>query len=172
MSSNKCGSDLTYTLTSDSLEISGSGEMYDYTWNNKAPWYSSESSIKSVTIGNSVTSIGKYAFYWCLSLTTITIPNSVTSIRSSAFRFCSILTTVNYKGINNPGSSSVFTGCTQPIIVNVPVNYNSDDFCGINVSRSLPAVDARTYPQQNADKIASFFEEFSILFFILEGRTS
>ena len=38
------------------------------------------SSLTSVTIPNSVTSIGDYAFWYCTSLTSVTIPNSVTSI--------------------------------------------------------------------------------------------
>ena len=46
------------------------------------------SGITSVTIGNSVTSIGDSAFYDCNSLTSITIPDSVTSIGSSAFYNC------------------------------------------------------------------------------------
>ena len=37
-------------------------------------------SLTSVTIPNSVTSIGKEAFWGCTSLTSVTIPNSVTSI--------------------------------------------------------------------------------------------
>ncbi|GHT14106.1 hypothetical protein AGMMS4956_11330 [Bacteroidia bacterium] len=39
----------------------------------------------SVTIPNSVTSIGNSAFIWCSGLTSITIPNSVTSIGNYAF---------------------------------------------------------------------------------------
>ena len=37
------------------------------------------SSITSITIPNSVTSIGKQAFYLCEGLTSVSIPNSVTS---------------------------------------------------------------------------------------------
>ena len=43
------------------------------------------SGLTSVTIGNSVTSIGDGAFRACSGLTSVTIPNSVTSIGDYAF---------------------------------------------------------------------------------------
>ena len=58
--------------------------------------FSNCSGLMSVTIGNSVTSIGGYAFYSCSGLTGVTIPNSVTSIGSSAFSRCTGLTSVTF----------------------------------------------------------------------------
>ena len=49
-------------------------------------------SLTSVTIPNSVTTIGDNAFDGCTGLTSITIPNSVTSIGEYAFSSCSGLT--------------------------------------------------------------------------------
>ena len=51
-------------------------------------------SLTSVTIPNSVTTIGERAFYYCDSLTSVTIPNSVTTIRDEAFRYCNSLTSI------------------------------------------------------------------------------
>lgn len=44
--------------------------------------------LASITIPNSVISIGWSAFYGCTSLTNITIPDSVTDIKESAFIGC------------------------------------------------------------------------------------
>ena len=88
-----CGPNLTWTLQNGVLTISGSGNMNDYSYGN-APWYSYRLSITSITIPNSVTSIGEWAFQYCSRLTSITIPNSVTSIGISAFRNCSSLTSI------------------------------------------------------------------------------
>ena len=49
--------------------------------------------IESVTIPNSVTTIGRAAF-WASSLTEIIIPNSVTSIGRQAFEICTSLSSV------------------------------------------------------------------------------
>lgn len=54
--------------------------------------------MTSVTIPNSVTNIGEYAFFNCINLTSVTIPDSVTSIAYSAFYSCSQLNKVYYKG--------------------------------------------------------------------------
>ena len=58
------------------------------------------SSLTSVTIPNSVTSIGELAFGGCSSLTSITIPNSVTFIGNEAFLACSSLTSMTIE-MNN-----------------------------------------------------------------------
>lgn len=56
------------------------------------------SSLKSITIPDGVTSIGDYSFCLCSSLKSITIPSKITEIGNSAFYGCTLLDTVNYKG--------------------------------------------------------------------------
>lgn len=68
-------------------------------------------SLTSITIPDSVTSIGYKAFDDCTSLTSITIPDSVTSIGNSAFYCCGSLTSVTIPdSVTNIGKC-VFNGC-------------------------------------------------------------
>lgn len=69
----------------------------------------------SVTIGNSVTSIGYGAFWGCSSLASAAIPNSVTSIGERAFQDCTGLSSVTFDG-NAPTAGTgafgnVASGC-------------------------------------------------------------
>ncbi|MDE6435183.1 MAG: leucine-rich repeat domain-containing protein, partial [Lachnospiraceae bacterium] len=57
-------------------------------------------SLTSVTIPNSVTHIGPYAFNDC-DIKSVTIPNSVTNIQWYAFNNCDSLTDVYYTGTKN-----------------------------------------------------------------------
>ncbi len=64
------------------------------------------------TIPNSVTSIGRYAFYGCTGLTSVTIPNSVTSIGEYAFSGCSGLTSVTIGNSVTSIGSYTFGNCS------------------------------------------------------------
>ncbi len=55
--------------------------------------------LTSVTIPNSVTEIGNYAFYGCGDLTSVNIPNPVTEIGNYAFDGCSGLTKAEFASI-------------------------------------------------------------------------
>ena len=78
--------------------------------------------ITSVTIGNSVTSIGGSAFYNCKSLTSITIPNSVTRIGRAAFNGCAGITSVKVESITPPKIDlNAFYNCTALTEILVPI---------------------------------------------------
>ena len=68
--------------------------------------------LTSVTIGDGVTSIESYAFYNCTGLTSVTIPGSVTSIGSYAFYSCDGLTTITIPDGVTSIESYVFYNCT------------------------------------------------------------
>ncbi len=73
--------------------------------------------LTSVTIGNSVTSIGFRAFYDCDSLTSVTIGNSITGIGSSAFEDCTSLTSVTIPDSVTSIGSSAFYNCYKLVEV-------------------------------------------------------
>jgi hypothetical protein len=76
-------------------------------------------SLTSITIPNSVTTIGNGAFQSCISLTSITIPNSVTTIGGGAFESCSGLTSINAIDLGNNVTigQNVLYGCPSNLVV-------------------------------------------------------
>ncbi|MBQ5642624.1 MAG: leucine-rich repeat domain-containing protein, partial [Bacteroidaceae bacterium] len=70
------------------------------------------SGLTSVTIGNSVTSIGSSAFRGCSGLTSVTIGNSVKSIGESAFEGCKGLTSVTIGNSVEIIGKSAFSSCS------------------------------------------------------------
>ena len=81
------------------------------------------SSLTSITIPNSVTSIGYRVFEGCESLTSIAIPNSVTSIGRYAFPDCSALTSITFEGSTPPEfGKNAFGKVNKSIPVYVPAN--------------------------------------------------
>ena len=73
----------------------------------------SASTIVSITIPNSVTSIGDSAFNKCSKLTSITIPNSVTSIGASAFYNCNKLTSITIPNSVTSIGEMAFDNCSK-----------------------------------------------------------
>ena len=92
-------------------------------------------SLTSITIPNSVTSIGEYAFSGCTSLTSVSIPDSVTEIGNSAFRNCTSLTSVTIPNSVTSIGEYAFYGCTGELIVNCNIcGYeNGGSVSGTNI---------------------------------------
>ena len=75
---------------------------------------------KTITIPNSVTSIGSSAFRDCTSLTSIIIPDGVEYIEWETFKGCTSLTSI---AIPNSVTSIVdyaFSGCTSLTSISIP----------------------------------------------------
>ncbi len=89
-----------YTFDGETLTISGSGAMFDYSNASDVPWNAYKDSIKSVVIENDVESIGNKAFNGCNNLTSVTIGNGLQSIGNGAFDGCSGLQSINVSESN------------------------------------------------------------------------
>ncbi|MCR5158765.1 MAG: leucine-rich repeat domain-containing protein [Prevotella sp.] len=89
--------------------------------------FSGCSGLTSVTIPNSVTSIEDLAFSGCSGLISVTIPNSVTSIGYGVFSGCSGLTSVTIPNSVTSIGSSAFSGCSSLTSVTIPNSVTSID---------------------------------------------
>ena len=79
-----CGDNLTWTMDDEgTLTISGTGNMYDYEYEEGAPWMGEE--LERVIIKSGVTSIGAFAFSGCPSLYAAELADSITEIGVQAF---------------------------------------------------------------------------------------
>lgn len=117
----------SYNESTHTLTISGTGDMEDYDNVFARPWDGYCSSIKSIVIGNGVTSIGKNAFNNCEFLESITIPANVKSISEYAFYSCQKLTTVIFDG--TPTLATIgkyaFRNCLSLESITIPASVTS-----------------------------------------------
>lgn len=88
----KCGDNLTWKLSDTGvLTISGEGDMDHYNeGNGYPPWWRLK--VKSLVVKEGVTSIGNYAFDIPSNLTSVTLADSVTYIGRYAFGDCGLKT--------------------------------------------------------------------------------
>ncbi len=73
----------------------------------------STKTLKTLTIGNSVTSIEAEAFSGCSSITSLTIPNSVKTIGKSAFSDCSGIISLTISNSATSIGDRAFSGCNS-----------------------------------------------------------
>ena len=136
--------DTTYTVTAI-----GSNAFYSYEGNY---W------LSSITIPNTVTTIGSMAFSGCIGLTSITIPNSVVAIHDGAFWRCGGLTSIivesgnpkydsrkNCNALIETASNTLIVGCQNTTIPNSVITIGVGAFSdcritSINIPNSVTTI--------------------------------
>ena len=113
--------DLTWKLDSEgTLKISGIGEMV-------AVWDNYKEMIKEVIIEEGATTIAHSAFEDCIALSTITLPNSIISVGVEAFAGCTSLTDVSIPDSTTRIGNNAFENCTSLTSVAIGTGVSSID---------------------------------------------
>jgi uncharacterized repeat protein (TIGR02543 family) len=99
--------------------------------------------LTSITIPDSVTSIGDRAFEGCSSLTSITIPNSVTSIGKWGFEACTALETVCISGNESiTFGKELFLDCSaDPQVVSGKAGYAMEMYSDEDFTSDMVTID-------------------------------
>lgn len=97
------------------------------------------SNIESITIPNSVKSIGGFAFQRCTNLSSVTIGSSVEVIGERAFQGCSSLTSITIPRSVNSVIMGAFSGCSSLASIVVEDGntfYDSREGCNAIIQKS------------------------------------
>ena len=109
-----------YDRSTKTLTISGSGNMRDYSSYSNVPWHSVCDSDKCTTIvvQSGVTSIGKNAFSYLYSVTSVTLPNTLNSIGEKGLYGCRMKSIVIPEGVTTIGDSAFgFCRALESIVI-------------------------------------------------------
>ena len=114
--------------------------------------FSGCSSLTSITIPHSVTSIESYAFSGCSSLTNITIPDSVTSIGGGAFHSCNNLTSITIPDSVTSIGYGAFYGCKDlKITIEIcsqKITIDQDKFDFSEKSAATEMIESKNYSEK------------------------
>ena len=131
-----CGENITWSLdtVTGELAISGIGIMTYYSSANSVPWYSHRTSVKTVTIGDGVTTITNWAFSNCINLESVTLGKSVKTIGNYVFQYCRKLSDVYYLG-SLSDSNAIQVATQNESFTGAKWHYsNSSGTCGDNIA--------------------------------------
>lgn len=87
-SSTKCGNNLfwNYSIETNTVTLTGDGAMWDYDTNNLSPWTDYKEEMERIVLGDKITHIGNYAFYFCKNIKSIDSKiNNPDDIEDTAF---------------------------------------------------------------------------------------
>ena len=100
-----------YNAGTNTLSITGTGAMPNYASTDDQPWKAFQSGIKTVIIGDNVTTIGEHAFAACKALQNVTLGSRVQIIEVSAFGTCWALQSITLPASVTTIGKHAFLNC-------------------------------------------------------------
>ena len=146
------------TITIVARNWEGKGEC---SWRK---WGVDKYAVKTVTITDSVTAIGNWAFYGCRSLASIVIPDSVTAIEERAFDQCRSLASVTIPDSITAIAAVAFNSCESLTSITIPDSVTTIGSISFNSCSSLAYI---TIPDTLATIGASVFNKCNVLSMML-----
>ena len=116
------GTEIHWSYNKDTkiLAIEGSGAIPNFESSTAVPWFAVRQGVTNLVLGEGITAIGDYAFYYLPILEQVSLPGTITSLGKYSFAFCSALTSFTVpEGVTAIGDSC-FEGCAALKTVFVP----------------------------------------------------
>ena len=142
-----CGDSIEWSFDTATgvLTLSGSGAMYDYVQaaSGRNPFYNHRNSITSIVVGEGITYIGNYGFYYLIKATSLQLPSTVTVLGSNAFLNCRLVDGVVLPSAVTTIGEAAFKGCSALSSIVIPSGVtNIGDFAFYNTELSTVEIPA------------------------------
>lgn len=137
--SGQCGDNATWSFANSTLTIKGTGAMYDYEyiWEDfrdysTAPWWGLNE-IRRVVVAEGITYIGTYAFSALTSAESVSLPNSLKSIGDDAFFYIGVSSLTIPDNVTEIGYYA-FNACVNLKTITLPAGLQEIGPCFIESS--------------------------------------
>jgi len=128
-----CGTTVKFQYYANNkvLQISGTGDMKEYSSEESVPWFSYRESIEQIIVDEGISLISSKAFKGCKNVTNVSLPSTLTRIGNEAFRGCEQITSIripaNVRSITNPGQTFAECSKLKEYIVATDSQYYESD---------------------------------------------
>ena len=122
------------------LTITGSGAMKDYECCGFQPYYKYADKIKTIEVGEGITSTGNRAFQSLYKATSVSLPTSLQSISFLSFDFASTLNTINLA--ENSNNISIGHGA-----------FKGSGITSIIIPESVETISSMAFAAQNLETL-------------------
>ena len=109
-------------LNNGHMKLTGTGDIPHYANYTLVPYSKFLPLIKTLEIGDGITSIGSCAFMYAYNLESVSLPDTIVSIGESAFEACTKLESINFPESLTSIGNTAFSDCKKLDGITLPSN--------------------------------------------------